>query len=798
METFFPVDLDRLQQLLDQENFSKNSDGQLSLLDPITGVFYQVFPAPQPGLDQPNLYPPAEPPKNGIFFYYDGILVGWLRSEGAFSLLTLSTLRREIEDRYKIFHLEQKIQDANILARIAQGINITVHFDDTLELIYTQTSHLIPNSEFRILSIDELTGQMYYIFYVSEDERYEDREKVYLMDTPNQEIEVIKSRRSLILDQQMTSGRLNFIGAPLNAGSKTIGSLCLYHNDKNMRYTERQKELLQTIADHTAGAIIKEKLINDSIRRAQQFAKLNEVGSVLTSTLEIDKLLTKVLENVVSYMEASDGNISLIDDKTGELVVKASTSPNLSVDPSRDSEYGKYNLTVPLVVKNEVIGALELFGRKNGKLFSADDQNLLSAFASHAAIALENARLYTLTDQSLAQRVEELSIMQRIDQELNAQLDLLSAEQITLRWALSYSELEYGFIGLWENSELLIGHNITQNYESSQLNTFIKDHPSLFSGTSIQINHRVKQQPDSGFLFPTSEINYTVPILRKSAQIGVLYLEGRTPTFKKTDEVSGFLKRLSDHATTSITNGQLHKQLSDTNNAKSEFVSFVAHELKNPMTSIKGYSELMAAGAAGPLTETQVNFLEVIRNNVNRMKTIVNDLNDMTKIEVGKMRLDFSQVQVKELIENALHSTNKQFSEKNQSITFSVPSGLPLLQIDKARSEQILVNLLINANKYTEEGGQIEINVDLPDHSDETMVEFCVRDSGIGISEEDRGKIFTKFFRSEDDRARKSPGTGLGLIITKNLVELQGGKIWFESEQGKGSVFYFTLPTVKS
>ncbi|HWS23648.1 MAG TPA: ATP-binding protein [Anaerolineales bacterium] len=798
METFFPVDLDRLQQLLDQENFSAKPDAQLALLDPLTGAFHQVFPTPKPGLLQPNLYPPTEPLDRSIFFYNEGNLIGWTRFGNDNQSLTLSILRREIEDRYKIFYLEQKIQDANILARIAQGINITVHFDDTLELIFTQTSRLIPNSEFRILSIDELTGQMYYVFYVSEDERYEDREKVYLMDIPNQELEVINNRRSLILDQSVIAGKLNFIGAPLNAGSKTIGALCLYHHNQNLKYTERQKELLQTIADHTAGAIIKEKLINDSIRRAQQFAKLNEVGSVLTSTLEIDKLLDKVLENVVGYMEASDGNISLIDEKSGELVVKASTSPNLSFDPSRDSEYGKYNLTVPLVVKNEVIGALELFGRKNGKLFSADDQNLLSAFASHAAIALENARLYTLTDQSLALRVEELSIMQRIDQELNAQLDLLSAEQITLRWALNYSELEYGFIGLWEDAELIIGHNITQNYEYPQLNTFIKDHPSLFAGTNIQSSRRVKQQPDSGFLFPTSEINFIVPILRKSTQIGVLYLEGRIPDFKKTDEVSSFLKRLSDHATTAISNGQLHKQLSDTNNAKSEFVSFVAHELKNPMTSIKGYSELMAAGAAGPLTETQENFLEVIRNNVNRMKTIVNDLNDMTKIEAGKMRLDFSQVKAEELVEIALHSTNKQFSEKNQNITANISSGLPLLMIDRARSEQILVNLLINANKYTEEAGQIEITVRFASQIDENMIEFCVRDNGIGISEEDRGKIFTKFFRSEDDRARKSPGTGLGLIITKNLVELQGGKIWFESELGRGTSFYFTLPSVKS
>lgn len=797
MENYFPVDLDQLKELIQQDELSGNSNPLLVLLDPISGCFFQIYPVNSDEKTTKSLIPPTDYPSSHCYYYAEGNLVGWLHFKTSLQTQTHKKIQSEIEHGYRVFSLEQKINDANILARIAQGINITINFDDTLELVYAQTSRIVPNSEFRILIIDEPTEQMYYSFFVSGDERFENQEKVYLLDVPTPEVEVIKSRKCLIRENEIVGG-LTFIGAPLNAGPKTIGALCLYHKDRSNKYTNRQKEILQTIADYTAGAIIKEKLINDSVKRAQQFAKLNEVGSVLTSTLEIDKLLSRVLENVVSYMEASDGNISLIDEKTGGLVIKASTSPNLSVDTSRDSEYGKYNLTVPLVVKNEAIGALELFGRKNGKLFNTEDQNLLSAFASHAAIALENARLYTLTDQNLALRVEELSIMQRIDQELNAQLDLRSTEQSTLRWAMTYSELEFGFIGLWNNAELIIGHHLTQNYESAELNTFIKNHPSLFIGTNIQVNHRDRQHLSSGFLFPSSDIHFVVPILRESNQIGLIYLEGRTSAFKKTDEVSAFLKRLSDHATTAITNGQLLKQLSDANNAKSEFVSFVAHELKNPMTSIKGYSELMAAGAAGPLTDTQINFLEVIRNNVNRMKSIVDDLNDISKIEAGRMRLDFSQVTINALIDAALHSTKKQFSDKTQTVKISLEDDLPPLWVDKARSEQILVNLLMNANKYTDEGGLIEISVNLLVCDNQPMIEFCVRDNGIGISEDDKKRIFTKFFRSEDDRARKSSGTGLGLNITKNLVELQGGKIWFESSISKGSSFYFTLPTVKS
>lgn len=783
MSATYPVDTE-LFQSFSRDQRENLSNARVFLLNTTTENFDQVFP-----IFQANQEPP-EPIDADAFFSGD-MLVGWSQN------LTdpEQNLRSQIETAYKIYFLEKQIQDSEIIARIAQGINITIRFDDTLELIFAQTSRLIPNTEFRVLLVEERTEQLYYDFYVSNDDRVSEKEKRYLFEVPPHEHEVIKNRKSVITNLNTSSGPpLSFIGAPLNAGPKTIGAICLYNNSTTL-YNQRHIDLLQTIADHTAGAVQKERLLSESTKRAQQFAKLNEVGRVLTSTLEIDKLLSTVLENVVSYMEASDGNISLIDESTGDLVIKASTFDVPTQEPSGGQTEGKYNLTVPLVVKNDVIGALELFGRKNGKLFNEEDQNLLSAFASHAAIALENARLYTLTDQSLAMRVEELSIMQRIDQELNTQLDLSSAAKTTLRWAMNYSELEYGFIGLWDEDELVVFDHVSQNYSPAELATFIADHPDLFHSVTVRSFNKNSEDQDQAFLFSNSTLGYIVPIFRESIPVGVIYMEGSISPYKKITELSGFLKRLADHATTALTNGQLLKQLSDSNTAKSEFVSFVAHELKNPMTSIKGYSELMAAGAAGPLTDTQTSFLDIIKNNVDRMKTIVEDLNDITKIEAGRLRLDFKEVTVKELIDPALRSTQKQLAEKGQKIQTRIDDDLPALWVDKTRSEQILVNLLINANKYTPEGGMIWLEAKLAFvESAAKMVQFCVRDNGIGISAEDSEKIFTKFFRSEDDRARRSSGTGLGLNISKNLAQMQGGDIWFESEPDQGSSFYFTLP----
>jgi signal transduction histidine kinase len=289
-----------------------------------------------------------------------------------------------------------------------------------------------------------------------------------------------------------------------------------------------------------------------------------------------------------------------------------------------------------------------------------------------------------------------------------------------------------------------------------------------------------------------------IPLRRESKVIGLFLLESARPEIFQQG-VMAFLSRLSDHATIAIANGQLYAEVQQANIAKSEFVSFVAHELKNPMTSIKGYADLLAAGAVGAMTDMQNNFLGTIRANVERMKTIVEDLNDNSKIEAGRLSLDFIAVNVADVTENVVRSTRRQIDDKKQTIDVQLPEALPKIWADRTRVEQILVNLVSNANKYTQEGGQISISAErtanpLTQAGSPEVLHIWVKDNGLGMTPEDQKKIFQKFFRSEDDQARKSPGTGLGLNITKSLVEMQGGRIWFESEFRKGTIFHITVP----
>jgi signal transduction histidine kinase len=301
-------------------------------------------------------------------------------------------------------------------------------------------------------------------------------------------------------------------------------------------------------------------------------------------------------------------------------------------------------------------------------------------------------------------------------------------------------------------------------------------------------------------LTPEALSQVVIPIRREAETIGLIVIESRRSDMP--EQAIQFLTRLSDHAAIAIANAQLYAEVQAASVAKSEFVSFVAHELKNPMTSIKGYTELLSVGAVGPINDNQSNFLRTIRSNVERMSTLVSDLNDNSKIEAGRLRIEFKAIDIEDVVDEAVKSTKRQLEDKKQTVVVDIPKSLPRVWADRTRIAQILINLVSNANKYTPEGGQVIIGAERASNQWDIegavdVVRIWVKDTGIGISLEDQKKIFVKFFRSEDAKAREAPGTGLGLNITRSLVEMMGGRIWFESEFRQGTTFHFTVPVAQ-
>lgn len=747
-----------------------------------------------------------------------------------------------------VAHLERRIQEMNALTRVSQGVNVTPTFDDVLELIYAQTAQIIPTSHFHITLYREDSDYYYYGFCLENNERIDERENLPFAAGTGLAPEVIRKGRPILTQDYIRECQARgvtpafenvfaWMGVPLNAGAESIGALSVGSRDGAAVYTRGQLELLHAIADQTAGAIVKSRLLKESQQRASQLSSLNEITRQLTSTLELNPLLQNILENAVNILNCEAGSLFLVDEQTDELVFRVTVGPVASnligqrlppgtgivgravesrapvienEDQRSQSRFkgvdqqtgfvSRSLMAVPLQVKDRVIGVIEVINRRDGLPFVMDDQTLLTAFAGQAAVAIENARLYTLTDQELAARVEELSVMQRIDRELNASLEMERAMRITLDWALRQSQAEAGLIGLLEEAKLHIKSHqgFDELMEKLNGNPMPVEIPAMLEVIETGVSQQMPVVNSKHKLLPASHTQVIVPIRREAGVIGLLYLESMSDSRLDVD----FLTRLTDHAAIAISNAQLFGELQRVNAAKSDFVSFVAHELKNPMTSIKGYTELLAGGAVGQVNDMQGNFLQTIKSNVERMSTLVSDLNDNSKIEAGRLHLDYRATSAPDLVDDVIRTFTRQLEEKKQILELSIAEGMSPMWADRVRVAQVLTNLVSNAHKYTPEGGKILVGVEETDNQWDPdaaprVIRLWVKDSGIGMTIEDQKKIFQKFFRSDDPKAREAPGTGLGLNITKSLVEMQGGKIWFESEYRSGTTFHFTVPVAE-
>ncbi len=750
-----------------------------------------------------------------------------------------------IERSQVLVNMENRVREMNVLTRVAQGINITLSLDDILELIYAQTSQVIPSDDFHILLYDQPAGSLEYLFYIEDSERLTDLENEPQPGAALEQ-ELLRQRRAILTDDYSQECRRRsaqaqpslyaWMGVPLNAGAEIIGAMSLGMRDSTTTYTREQMNLLQAIADLVAGALVKARLLQETERRARQLSSLNEVTRQLTTTLELSPLLQNILQSAVDILECQAGSLLLVDEQTHELVFQAAVglttgdltgqtipagtgavgqaveSQEAIVDNQVSQPPAWYTgepgegvpvktlLVIPLLSKERVIGVIEVVDKRDGSPFVKDDQELLAAFAGQAAVAIENARLYTLTDQALAERVEELSVMQRIDRELNASLDTSRAMRITLEWAMRQTGAAAGLVGMIGEEGIQV--MAFQGY-TDELQAFENEYIPVAKFHLEEAVEKAEPQylaygAEDGRLLKAARSRTVIPIRRETATMGLVLLESLSEEPCSEDALS-FLARLSDHAAIAISNAQLYNAVQKANVAKSEFVSFVSHELKNPMTSIKGYTELLAAGAVGPVTDAQANFLATIKSNVERMSTLVSDLADVSRIEAGRLRLDFKAFPIQEVLEEVSRSLRRQVEDKKQQLDIQLEAGLPNIWADRMRVVQIITNLVSNAYKYTPISGRILIAAEsCENHWDSEgarqVVHFWVQDNGIGIAKEDQEKIFQKFFRSEDPKTREVTGTGLGLNITRSLVEMQGGRIWFESKFREGTTFHFTVP----
>ncbi|MQC27404.1 MAG: response regulator [Chloroflexi bacterium] len=227
--------------------------------------------------------------------------------------------------------------------------------------------------------------------------------------------------------------------------------------------------------------------------------------------------------------------------------------------------------------------------------------------------------------------------------------------------------------------------------------------------------------------------------------------------------------------------------------AKMQILSTASHELKTPLTSIVGYVDrmLLQRQTVGDLNDRQERYLEIVKRNSYRLKALVDDLLDISRIESGGIVLAVASIDVTVEIEDAVRSVQTHADRKNIEVEMDLPIDLPLVLAERFRFSQVIINLLSNACKYSMEGAKVTVSAAPHNGS----VQFNVSDTGIGISEADQARLFSQFFQAETKLTREESGTGLGLFITKYLVEAHGGNIWVDSQEGVGTTFSFTIPS---
>ena len=230
-------------------------------------------------------------------------------------------------------------------------------------------------------------------------------------------------------------------------------------------------------------------------------------------------------------------------------------------------------------------------------------------------------------------------------------------------------------------------------------------------------------------------------------------------------------------------------RLKELEKVRQDFVANVSHELRTPLTTIKGYTETLLDGALKE--EVAPQFLQVIQKHADRLTKIVEDLLTLSKIETREFYLRVERLPLSELIDDISDFVKEAAEKKKISISRSlIPSSLEVMA-DRGYLEQVFINLLDNAIKYTHEGGEISISAF---ENEQREIQVVIKDNGMGIPKEDLSRIFERFYRVDKGRSQELGGTGLGLSIVKHIIQAHGGRVWVESQPGKGSVFYFTLP----
>ena len=448
-------------------------------------------------------------------------------------------------------------------------------------------------------------------------------------------------------------------------------------------------------------------------------------------------------------------------------------------------------MALPLTSRGEVIGAMTIQSARSAA-FSDEDITALQTMADQLANAIENARLFRRTEESL----EEVS---RLHQHYLREewQDYLADEEARARAGYLYDRGTVRPAGdVWTPGIALAAQH-GETVALSEMAAALQDSMDAVGAPLRQVHpERSRRAEDAALQAAPAQSALAVPLKLRDQVIGALdFFETEQSRQWSSDDIA-FVETVADQVALAIENARAYaelqktaEQLREMDRLKTQFLANMSHELRTPLNTIIGFSRVILKGIDGPITEEQRADLTSIYSNGQHLLGLINDILDISRIEAGKMELIFEPVDLQRIIEGVMSTAVALVKEKPIQLEREVDPDLPAIRADGTRVRQVILNLLSNAAKFTEEG-----QITLRAHADEENVSISVKDTGIGIPSENQGALFQEFSQVDASPTRRAGGAGLGLAISRHLVEMHEGRIWMESDLGVGSTFTFTLP----
>jgi signal transduction histidine kinase len=656
--------------------------------------------------------------------------------------------------------------------------------------------------------------------------------------------------------RQQVSGTRTILATPLLREGVAIGTIIIRRTEVRP-FTEKQIKLIETFADQAVIAIENVRLFKELQERnrdltealEQQTATSEILRAIANSPTEIQPVLDVIAENAARICGTPDVAISRVENDVYRMVATYGSAPNRPAGTTRPIDRGsvigrsivdrrtihihdvrtvqddfwrvktgavveglRTMLATPLLREGVAIGAIGI-RRTEVQPFTDKQIALLKTFADQAVIAIENVRLFKELDErtnELTRSVGELKALGEVGLAVSSTLDLETVLTSIVSHAVQLSGTDGGAIYEYDEISEEFILRATDHMEEELINALRANPPRLGDGVvgraaasrePVQVPNILEERGYAPRMRQMLErfgfrASLAVPLLREERIIGGLVVR-RKSIGEFRPEVIELLKTFATQSVLAIQNARLFREIEDksrqieaANRHKSEFLANMSHELRTPLNAIIGFSEVLGERLFGELNEKQAEYTDDILSSGRHLLSLINEILDLSKVEAGRMELELTTFDLPLAVDNARTFVRERATRHSIALDVTVDDRLGEFVGDERKIKQILLNLLSNAVKFTPEGGRIGINARQADGS----VEISVIDSGIGIAPEDQPKIFEEFRQVGSDYAHKGEGTGLGLTLAKKFVELHGGRIWVESEVGKGSKFTFTLP----